>query len=344
MNSLNNINIKEFLNKLLANDLSEKEQEKLRNYIGNSYKNEQLERLMLQHWTDMDNVSLYNKSSLENVKLKLWAMIQKESSEQRQSEKIHSISWQTILIRIAAVLFIPLLVYTGFLFSQQHFQKSQPESVMQKVVANPGSRIQFTLPDQTRVWLNSGSSLEYQVDMNRQSQRNVKLTGQGYFKVAHSSKQPFLVEANQLKIKVMGTSFDVSNYLNDGKIISTLEEGSIAILDSRGEEVATLKPGQQATLNKQTKKLIIEQVDTRLSTSWKDGRLIFRDSSLPEVAKSLERWFNCSIEVENSLLNTDIKYTATIQDETLGEVLQMIELSTSVKTSVKNRKVYIWAK
>ncbi len=344
MNSLNNTNIKTLLNKLLTDDLLEKEKEELRKFIGNSFKDEQLESLMHQHWNNLDNIGLYDEVSLENVKMKLWAVIHEEELEQEQKEKIHRISWQTTLIRIAAVLFIPLLVYTGFLFSQKYFQNAPAKIVMQQVVANPGSRVQFTLPDQTRVWLNSGSSLEYPVDMNRQKQRNVKLTGQGYFMVAHNKERPFIVEANQLNIKVLGTSFDVSNYLNDGKIISTLEEGSIAILDSQGREVAKMEPGQQATLNTKTKKLNIEEVDTRLSTSWKDGRLILRDSSLPEVAKALERWFNCSIDLENSLQNTDIKYTATIQDETLGEVLQMIELSTSVKTSIKDRKVYIWAK
>jgi ferric-dicitrate binding protein FerR (iron transport regulator) len=79
-----------------------------------------------------------------------------------------------------------------------------------------------------------------------------------------------------------------------------------------------------------------------MSTSWKDGKLMFRDSPLNDVTRQLERWFNCTIHVDPKLMNSEISYTATIQDETLGEVLKMIEISTQVKTRIKNREVTIW--
>jgi ferric-dicitrate binding protein FerR (iron transport regulator) len=85
----------------------------------------------------------------------------------------------------------------------------------------------------------------------------------------------------------------------------------------------------------------VEKVDTRLTTSWKDGRLIFKNTPLHEVTKQLERWFNCSIYVAPELLDSGILYTATIQDETLIEVLEMIEISTKVNTEIKNRQVQI---
>uniref|UniRef100_UPI003217E9AF FecR family protein n=1 Tax=uncultured Draconibacterium sp. TaxID=1573823 RepID=UPI003217E9AF len=344
MESIDKNNIKELLSKLLTDTLNGKEQGQLRNYIGSSYKNKQLNELMSEHWQNLDTSGFSAEPSLEHLKMKLWTLIREEEAVEKQVEPIRKISWQTIITRIAAILFIPLLVYTGFLLTRNNIQKGQAELVMQKVEANPGSRVHFTLPDQTEVWLNSESSLEYPVAMNSQKQRNVKLTGQGYFKVSHNPKRPFLVEANQMKIKVLGTSFDVSNYNNDGQIISTLEEGSIALLDPQGKEVVKLVPGQQAVLDKKSRKLYVEDIETELSTSWKDGQLIFRDTSLPEVIKLLGRWYNCNIEVDDSLIGSDIKYTATIQDETLGEVLQMIELSTAVKTSIKNREVHIWAK
>jgi ferric-dicitrate binding protein FerR (iron transport regulator) len=136
----------------------------------------------------------------------------------------------------------------------------------------------------------------------------------------------------------------VSNYAEDEFIRSTLEDGAIALLNPSGDrELASLKPGQQAVFRKQTKELRVYQTDTRLSTSWKDGKLIFRDASLKEVTRQLERWFNCSIQTDPELLHSGILYTATIRDETLGEVLQMIEISTQVKTKIKNRSVKIWA-
>jgi ferric-dicitrate binding protein FerR (iron transport regulator) len=96
-------------------------------------------------------------------------------------------------------------------------------------------------------------------------------------------------------------------------------------------------------LHKGTKELTVYPVNTGLLTSWKDGKLMFRDSPLKDVSRQLERWFNCTIHVDPKLLHSGILYTATIQNETLGEVLQMIEISTPVKTKIKNREVTIWS-
>ena len=198
------------------------------------------------------------------------------------------------------------------------------------------------LPDSTKVWLNSASSLEFALNMDKQKERRVKLIGQGYFEVSKDKQHPFFVETNELSIKVLGTSFDVSSYDDDNTMSYTLEEGAIELINPNGKEVFSLEPGQQATLNRQSRKLLIEDVDTKFTTSWKDGRLIFKETDFGEAVKKLERWFNCNINMSEGLKKSNLKYTATIQDETLVEVLQMIELSTSVKTKLENREVTIW--
>ena len=142
-------------------------------------------------------------------------------------------------------------------------------------------------------------------------------------------------------VKALGTSFDVSGYDNEMQIKSTLEEGSIALMGKDDNEMARLIPGQQAVLDKSTQRISIRNVETALSTSWKDGKLIFRNTALTEVTKQLERWYNCEIHLDNKLLDSGLYYTATIQDETLGEVLKMIEISTSVKTKIEKREVSI---
>jgi transmembrane sensor len=217
-------------------------------------------------------------------------------------------------------------------------------SASQTVIASPGSRVHFTLPDQTEVWLNSGSTLEFPLNLNQQDQRKVKLFGQGYFNVKHDANHPFYVETEILSVKALGTSFDVSSYSEDQQISSTLEEGSIALFNSRGNEVARLFPGQKAVLDKKTNEIVVKNVETALSTSWKDGKLIFRNTSLSDVTIQLERWFNCKIHLDPHLLNSDLMYSATIQDETLGEVLKMIEISTRIKTKIEKREVYINSK
>ncbi|KOH44072.1 FecR family protein [Sunxiuqinia dokdonensis] len=342
MNSKQDINWKEYREKLFSGKISETDREQLQAHIHANYQDEELDEMMSMHWRKTQNFRTGQHDLYFNqLRNRIWDRIT-AAQRKEQFAKYSLQNWKSYAVRIAAILFIPLLISSVYL-SYRLFQLA-PETdqvAMQQVFASPGSRVQFTLPDHSVVWLNSGSSLEYPINFTQQSQRKVKLTGQGYFEVSHAKDQPFIVETGALDIRVLGTSFDVSNYSNDEQMSATLEEGSIALLNTRGEEVARLSPGQQASLDKSSRKLYVEEVDTRLTTSWKDGRLIFKDAPLHEVTKQLERWFNCTIHVAPAILDSEIRYTATIQDETLIEVLQMIEISTNVNTKIENREVRI---
>lgn len=334
-------NSKEWLDKLQSDKLSNAEKEELQEYIRSTYKDKQLEELMAHHWSSTgQSDSVAKEADLSVIESKLLAYI---AGEQAVTRRLHQ-NWKPVLMRVAAVLFIPLLLVSSFLFYTV-FQQKQPESsqlVMQEVIASPGSRVHFTLPDKTEVWLNSASKLEFPVTLGEQENRVVSLYGQGYFKVAPDKERPFMVKAGEMNIQVLGTSFDVANYENDCFFNTTLEEGKIALLSPGGKPIAQLVPGEQATMNKSTHQVNIKQVDTRSITSWKDGFLLFDNTPLPEVVKQLERWYNCEIQLEKGLDVSPYSFKATIQDETLGEVLKMIEISTPLKTKITNRNVTIW--
>ncbi|HZL08708.1 MAG TPA: FecR domain-containing protein [Prolixibacteraceae bacterium] len=336
-------NIKLLLNQLSSGSLTIPEKEKLKEYIESSFMDEDLDALMREHWTGLGNQDLVgDEIQLLNLKKKILSRITPAQPIAKKEFRLFPPDWKNKLMRVAAILFIPLLLGSVAVFYTLEKQiNQQTSSSMQQVMASPGSRVHFTLPDKTEVWLNSESVLEFPLNLDHLDQRRVKLTGQGYFKVAHDKLHPFFVEVNKMSIKALGTSFDVSGYENDNFISSTLEEGSIALLSLKGKEFARLVPGQQAVWNKSTNELEINDIETIQATSWKDGKLIFRNASLNDVTRQLERWFNCVIQLDPKLNESDLKYTATIQDETLGEVLKMIEISTSVKTKIVKREVYI---
>ncbi|MGV8091926.1 MAG: FecR family protein [Mangrovibacterium sp.] len=333
------------LGKMFHGTLDETEKAYLQAYIESTFQDERLNEFMEKHWTALETApGAQREEDLHAVKEKIRSMIRNGEQPVPHVLKREKSRLITFLVRSAAILTIPLLILSGYLYYRLTEQSASigDQTVMQQVIATPGSRVHFVLPDQSEVWLNSGSSLEFPGNLNDHPQRRVKLQGQGYFMVAKDEQHPFIVETDQLNIQVLGTSFDVSNYANDDFISSTLEEGTIALLDPYNKELVSLKPGQQALFSKKTRQLTVNQIDTRLTTSWKDGKLIFRDTPLRNVTQQLERWFNCRIQVAPKLMNSGILYTATIQDETLGEVLQMIEISTQVKTQIKNREVRIW--
>lgn len=333
---------------LLSDGLTQNEKDDLWVKIQATYKNDELELLMQKYWQSLENKEIAaDELQFEVLKNQILSRIQKSKNGSKNTYKRSISNWQNVLMRVAAILFIPLLLGSAYVYyrmDNRYNKMASTSSVMQEVIACPGSRVHFTLPDHSEVWLNSGSKLKFSLNMASLDQRNVTLTGQGYFKVAHDKKHPFIVETEKMKIQALGTSFDVSSYCNDSQVSSILEEGSIALINLQNEEFARLTPGQQAVLDKSSNQFSIKNVDTALSTSWRDGKLIFRNSPLVEVTKQMERWFNCKINVDPKLLNSNILYTATIQDETLGEVLKMIEISTSVKTKIEKREVSIWSK
>jgi len=335
---------KYLLDRLVSDNLTVSEKTELENYIHNSFHDDELDLLMQNHWEELNSREIVaDETQLLILKNRILSRIHQTTISPEKESVVFSFNWKNYLMRVAAVLFIPLLLGSAYVFYHlsQNIELMNVLSLNERVVAHPGSRVHFTLPDQTDVWLNSGSTLEFPILLNSKEIRKVKLTGQGYFNVSHDEKHPFVVEADGLNIKALGTSFDVSSYVEDNQISSTLENGSIALMDQNGLEVARLHPGQKALLDKTTRILTVRNVETQLSTSWKDGKLIFRKSPLSEVTKQMERWFNCKIHVDPRLTNLGLFYTATIQDETLGEVIKMIEISTSVKTKIEKREVFI---
>ena len=332
------------LERMLSGKLTAAENEDLQVYIKNSFKDEELNLLMQNHWKGLEDKELIT-DELQMVILKnqIISKINRNLDSSKPDIRLLHTNWKNYLIRAAAVLFIPLLIGSLLLFYRMDKRISlmASSSIIEKVVAHPGSRVHFTLPDLTEVWLNSGSSLEYPLALNEQDSRKVKLSGQGYFKVAHDASHPFLVETEKLTIKALGTCFDVSDYDEDKVISSTLEEGSIALIGTNGVEITRIHPGQQAILDKETRTMVVKDVETLLTTSWRDGKLLFRNTALGDVTTQLERWFNCKIHLDTRLLNTNLNYSATIQDETLGEVLKMLEISTRIKTKIEKREVYI---
>ncbi|MDP4240435.1 MAG: DUF4974 domain-containing protein [Bacteroidota bacterium] len=342
MGSDYHINHKYLLDRMLSGELTNAEKEDLQNYIQHSFQDEELDLLMREHWSGLEGKeAVEDELQLQNLRNRIIARIKRIKNSTNSEHRLFPSGWKNYMIRVAAILFIPLLLASLFVFHRMDRQIDQMIDSGESVAANPGSRVHFTLPDHSEVWLNSGSTLEFPLSMNRQDFRKVKLSGQGYFKVAKDKKHPFLVETDGIIVKALGTSFDVSCYDNDNQISSTLEEGSIALIDLNGKEIIRIQPGQKAILDKTTHTLEVREVDTLLTTSWKDGKLIFRNTSLPDVAKQLERWFNCKIHVDPELLKSGLSYTATIQDETLGEVMKMIEISTRIKTKIEKREVYI---
>ena len=192
-----------------------------------------------------------------------------------------------------------------------------------------GRQYTVTLPDGTRVWLNSGSSIRCPV-VFADAERLVKITGEAYLEVANNPTQPFRVNVNdRAVVTVLGTQFNVNAYDNEKYIATTLLTGSVHIADSRqaAANTVTLAPGQQAQLpaNGATGPIkVLPNADVEQTVAWKNGLFSFEHASLAEIMRQLERWYDIEVVYENTQPDIALRGEIT-RDVPLAELLAALK-------------------
>jgi transmembrane sensor len=236
--------------------------------------------------------------------------------------------------KIAAVIFIPMLLASFLWISSKHEEPmTLSEPVYNEVYATFGTRTSMKLADGTLVWLNSGSSLKYP-DKFIGDKREVFLRGEAYFEVSTNRDIPFIVKSTNLNVKATGTRFNVLDYSSDIKSEVTLVSGKVFVSEydttGSGKLISELNPNQHMVYNDKTKLFKVDNEETYKYYSWKDGKLIFRNEPLSEVVKKIGQVFNVDIELRGAKLQ-DYRYRATFEDESLSEILKLLEISSPIK-------------
>ncbi|TAJ09774.1 DUF4974 domain-containing protein [Marinilabiliaceae bacterium JC017] len=234
---------------------------------------------------------------------------------------------------IAAVALLPLLILS---FLKWNSNGGSEEKLLSdsfvNIMAPAQSRVNYTLPDSSIVCLNGGASI--QVPMNYSENRHLRLNGEAYFDVTHNANSPFVVEMASGRVEVLGTRFIASaedeNYM---KVI--LEEGKVKASLRSNSESFVLKPNQKLVFEDGAVK--IDEVEAGKYIAWKDGKLIFRDDKLSEVAKRLGDWYEIDVELKDDAL-AKYSFRGVFVDEPLEEVLKMITLTLPVQYKIKERK------
>jgi hypothetical protein len=204
-----------------------------------------------------------------------------------------------------------------------------------------GKRFEIQLSDGSQVFMNAGSSLKYPVNFPSTGKREVFLTGEAFFKVAKDEKRPFVVEAGNLEIGVLGTEFNVAAYPEDQRTDVVLVEGSVKLeAKENKDENAILKPGQLASLEQHGRAIAISKVDTNLYTAWMQGGLVFRNMSFENILKKMERHYDVTI-INNDVELAKENFNASFGDEPIGKILEYFEKTYGLSFAVRNNKTII---
>lgn len=241
-----------------------------------------------------------------------------------------------IRLRNAAAIFILGLLLPLTYFTLLNPQKANKQiTYFRESLSNEKVR-KIALPDGTEVWLMSGSMITYSSNLSESKTRNVQVKGQAFFNVAKDSVHPFILDLGEIGLKVVGTSFNVMNYDDEDHINVALKTGKVDLFKGEykpDQQFVHIVPGQLATYEKSNPEFHVNNVDVSKYTSWIDGRLLFRDDPLAEVLKKLGKWYNIVIEINDPKVS-DFPFTATIKNENLDQIVDLLRFSTPFKYSV----------
>jgi len=275
-----------------------------------------LEKYIENHWFDYAGEPL-PEGNFNHILDKVHHQIQLEARPLRGH------SFVRVFQKVAAILIVPLLLgYLAIYFVQS--RNIRAEVAMAEIQCPLGVRTKFVLPDGTKGFLNSGSTLEYPVIFSKE--RTVSLIGEAYFDVRHDEKRPFVVNTPHLHTHVLGTQLNVIAYENENSEEIILREGEVEVFSSQGKKLGTLESDQKLDFDANTSRYGISQVESIQFVSWTEGKLVFRNESMEEVAKRLGRWYNVDINIEDPEL-LEYSFRATFIDEPLEEVLKLLALT-----------------
>jgi transmembrane sensor len=204
----------------------------------------------------------------------------------------------------------------------------------QNSIAIPrGGQYQLVLADGSKVWINSQSTLKFPTAFNGAS-REVELTGEAYFEIAHNTRQPFLVHSGGQIVKVLGTHFNINSYA--GSVWqTTLLQGSVSVSNTANGNNTILSPGQQASVNAYG--ISVATVDTENSTAWKNGQFKFENTAITTVIQQLERWYDVDISYKGT---TNKKFYGNISRTVkLSTVLNMLQTTSHLNYKIEGRSV-----
>ena len=250
---------------------------------------------------------------------------------------------QVLLYKIAAILAIPITFALSWYFTggnQAHHQEFS--EMLCEVTAPKGHVAKCVLPDGSEVWVNTGSTVAYNVASFNEKNREVELSGEAYFEVAKNAEKPFTVKTPVAHILVTGTSFNVKAYPDSDLFETILAEGSIDMaLNNTIQQKISLVPGERAVYKTGAGNISIEKVEPEYFTSWRNGELLFKDATLNDLVVELQRVYDIKFHIEDQQLG-EFRFRGMFSyNNNLIEALEKIKRTAKIDYRIENKEVWL---
>ncbi len=239
-------------------------------------------------------------------------------------------------LRYAAVFMLALCA--GSLAHYLIFEKGRTQVLSQHIEysSGTGSISTVQLDDGSQIWLSSGTRLS--IDKGIDEKMVAHLNGEAYFDLIPNSSRNFIVDLGYIKVRDIGTRFNIRAYAEERSVYATLVRGQIDLLKNTGISLCSMKPGDYLQFDKKSRRITVSQKDTSITTAWKDGKFVFMDKTLADICKELGNWYDVQIQIESQhLANT--RYTCIVRrTTTIDQVLDLLSITDHIHYKIINKK------
>ena len=288
------------------------------------FKQPEVREMLFQHyrhsWTEAEGkelpVEIQNRM-FRNIQSRIHAGRERKMEEKSVRKRLFR-QW---LPYAAAVVFLLGLTTSVHLYMNLVDKTENYSSQVDK-----GQRASVILPDGTKVWLNSHTELTYNGDYGK-GNRQVVLSGEGYFEVAKDTTLRFIVKAGEMEVEALGTTFNVKAYQEDGELTTTLFEGKVRT--SVGKDEVILKPDESLSFDKSSRRMIVSDDLAAYARMWKDNELVFKGATMEEVAVILDRLYNVKVRFTSEKVK-HYRFSGVIKNNSLDNVIELISLTAPI--------------
>ncbi|KAA6333680.1 hypothetical protein EZS27_017937 [termite gut metagenome] len=326
--------IRQIIQEYFNNTYSESIRKKFSIWLVDSKATEEKDKTLQEIW---DNLNISADTSTESSYLQLQhrLFIGRKTYRRQLFRKIE---------KITAVFLIPILSVAFSYFYLKNSKLPAIENIEYAEYFVPNGEIRtLTLPDSSKVLLNSGSVLIYPQKFDGKT-RDLYLNGEACFTVVRDENKPFIVKTQDMHVEVLGTVFNVSSYADSGNSSTTLESGVVNIrLKNKQSESILLKPNEQMLYNRKSGVSEVKQVNIETILAWKEGHLVLQSMSMDEIIKTIERRYDVTIFLNSNKYNKEKITAKFIHGEKINEFFAVLQqLIPYMKYKIEGKKVYIY--
>jgi len=340
MTEMNTMN--QLIAKYFAGEISENEMSQLRGWLESSVENKLLFDDLKQNWESLELQSSPNDKSrvLNRVKAKIKA---DEPIVEKEVKRLFVRSWYRMAASVIVAISVGTLAW---------YQINEPFSTLNTLGyevsdCEAGMQKEIFLADGSHVFMNGDSRVKYKKELSG-DERNIFLEGEAFFDVARNEKKPFVIGLDGAEVKVLGTSFNIKAYPEDKLMETSVLTGKVSFKHTHGiwekdQESMFLVPGQKGVINHESEAFDQLNVDNQHDVAWMKNKLIFNNTSLLEITKTLYRMYGVNFKLSDGSLE-DLKITADFENEELEEIMKILEMTSEFSYKMENDLVFIGKK